>query len=427
MALNSYERKFLSDIIAIPSVGGDPEPGCPYGKESRRVLQFFLDEAASNGFRTGVIDDKVGYVEFGTGDRMIGIVCHLDVVPAGQGWKTDPFKLEEIDGKYYGRGIVDDKGPACTAYFAMKRLLDAGKVPNNRIRLILGSDEERTCDCVETYAAKGEIPDFAITPDAEFPVIFAEKGILQIKIKGKGNDKITANGGGAPNMVPASFELSYEGNTFRTEGVSAHASRPYLGTNAILKSFDSYDDQLIAASPILSFIKDNILGKDYAEYTGCSINDESGTVTANPAIVNIDADSESLVIDIRYPVTSDSNAIIDHITGKASAYGLEVEVFTNMAPLYKSTDSEEIKALTFIWNKYIDQYQEFKPEYREMYSEPLAIGGGTYARHMPNTIAFGMQAPWVEDQCHQANECMYVSDFELNIKILTEAMEALCQ
>ena len=236
MNLNEYEISFLKDLIAIPSVGSKETIGCPYGIQPKRALDFFIGEASSKGFRTGIIDDKVGFAEFGEGSRLIGIVCHLDVVPAGSGWTTDPFKLEIKDDTFYGRGIVDDKGPACAAYFAMKRLKDRGVVPSGRIRLILGSDEERSCDCVETYASKGEIPDFAITPDGEFPVIFAEKGILQIKISGPGNDQIKAAAGSAANMVPAQFDLTFGETKHHEEGVCAHASKPDLGINAIIKA-----------------------------------------------------------------------------------------------------------------------------------------------------------------------------------------------
>nr|MCR4689437.1 Sapep family Mn(2+)-dependent dipeptidase [Saccharofermentans sp.] len=180
MALSAYEMDFLTKLIAIQSVGSLPDGDMPYGKKPFEALQFFLGEASKEGFRTGIIDNKVGYCEIGPRDSkdLLGIVCHLDVVPVGTGWESDPFTLTvKEDGKVYARGIVDDKGPACSSYFAMRRLLKEGYALNSRVRLILGTDEERTCSCVECYAAKGEIPRFAITPDAEYPVIYAEKGI----------------------------------------------------------------------------------------------------------------------------------------------------------------------------------------------------------------------------------------------------------
>ena len=185
-SLTNEEYEFLEKLISIESTGASPvddkEFGTlPYGSKPFEALHYFLDDASKAGMRTGTIENRVGWVEFGPeGADLIGIVCHLDVVPSGEGWKTSPFKLTLDDGVLYGRGIVDDKGPACAAYFAMRRLMNEGFTPSKRIRLILGTDEERTCSCVETYAEKGEIPSFAITPDGEFPVIYAEKGILHV-------------------------------------------------------------------------------------------------------------------------------------------------------------------------------------------------------------------------------------------------------
>ena len=425
MSLSKYENDFLSNLISIPSVGDEPSDGCPYGAESRRALGYFIDEAANQGFKTGIIDNKVGYVEFGSGTKMIGIVCHLDVVPAGSAWTCDPFKLTVKDNCFYGRGIIDDKGPACMSYFAMKDLKDNGFDPKCRIRLILGSDEERTCDCVETYALKGEIPDFAITPDAEYPVIFAEKGILHIKIHGEGNCEVNAKAGNAANMVPNEATLTCDGITVTGSGKTAHASRPELGINAIIDLISKADDQIISKSKIMSYIKHEIAGKSYQEYTGCNTDDISGTITANPAILNVNGETEELTIDIRYPISAEKADIIDFFAQRAAIYGLKVSEINHMSPLYKDPDNNEIRLLTEIWSNNMELFDGFKEEYRDEYASPLAIGGGTYARHLPNTIAFGIQIPWMEDQCHQADEHISINDFEVNKKVLTETVKAL--
>ncbi len=422
MQINDNEFEFLRKLIAVRSVGGSPEPGCPYGKNSRKALDVFLQDAAGKGFRTGVIDDKVGFVEFGNGRKMIGIVCHLDVVPEGSGWDTDPFELIVQDGVMYARGIVDDKGPACAAYFAMQRLMAEGIIPDARIRLILGTDEERTCDCVETYAAKGEIPDFAITPDAEFPAIFAEKGILHLKISGTNDSQLTARAGNAANMVPNEASLEIDGVTYEGKGKTAHASMPHLGSNAIMDLIAGLGNAAFDNSRLLSFIRDCIFGRDASEYTGISFTDISGAITANPAILNIGDGKEDLTIDIRYPISAKMEDITTHFSRIAGEYGLQVEVVSHMAPLFKDKDADEIKLLTGIWSKYMSRYDGYKPEYKDKYTFPLAIGGGTYARHMPNTVAFGLTPPWQEDQCHQANEYMSVNDFVTSIELLKETI-----
>ncbi len=421
MALSSYESSFLEEIIGIPSVGGTPTTDAPFGEIPLKVLDTFLSYADEAGFKTGKQDNKVGWVEFGSGDKLFGIICHLDVVPAGDGWTTDPFKLTIKDNAFYGRGIVDDKGPACASFFAMKRLLDSGFMPDTRIRLILGTDEERTCSCVEHYAQNCEVPFFAITPDAEFPAIFAEKGILHVEVfnpdhKASG---ITVKGGAASNMVAPSATITFEdGTSLSYKGKMAHASKPSLGINAIkLLAKDAIDKTNL---PLINFINDF-----NDSFTGVDFEDVSGKVTTNLGIVNIDDENESLIIDIRYPISASFEKIMESLKLNASKYGLEVKVDGHMGPLFKDKNSEEIRTLTKVWEKHMDKFDGFKEEYRNLYNEPTAIGGGTYARHIPNTVAFGIQAPWQEDQCHQADEHLAIKDFEELIVMIKEVIESI--
>ena len=432
-ALTKEESEFLAKLISIESTGGSPveDPGygmLPYGAKPFEALRFVLDDAAGCGMRTGIIDNRAGWCEAGPeGAEMIGIVCHLDVVPAGEGWETDPFVLTVKDGIMYGRGIVDDKGPACAAYFAMKRLLKSGYQFTRRIRLILGTDEERTCSCIETYAEKGEIPSFAVTPDAEFPVIYAEKGILQVNVVSDVPSSVFAKGGSAVNMVPASSSCVINGKEYSGTGRMAHASKPDLGVNAIFEMIKAMDSGSVdySSSPLLSFIGKEIAYTGAPYYTGCSITDESGSVTANPSVLSCDASGESLKIDVRCPVSYEMSDIVSNLARLAAPYGLTVEIVNQMAPLYKPKDLPQISLLTDIWKTCMPSYSGFKPEYLNKFTEPVAIGGGTYARHMPNTIAFGIQTPWEEDQCHQANEHRAVRDFETDITVLTEMIKGL--
>ena len=369
-ALTNEEYSFLEKLISIDSTGSAPVESSefstlPYGLKPFTALKFFLDKASADGMRTGIIDNRVGWCEFGPEDAdLIGIVCHLDVVPAGDGWTTSPFELTNKDGMLYGRGIVDDKGPAAASYIAMKRLMDSGFNPSKRIRLILGTDEERTCSCVETYAVKGEIPSFCITPDAEFPVIYAEKGIMNIKISSGKPSAVTASGGSAANMVPAFCTCTIAGVEYSAKGKTAHASKPDLGINAIFELIKSLNQSSVdySSSPLLTFISHELVGVDSSEYTGCKIKDESGSVTANPSILSCDESGESLIIDIRCPVSYSMDAITTYMAMKAAAYGLSCEVTNQMDPLYKSKDLPEIAMLTDIWKKYMPSYSGFKPE-----------------------------------------------------------------
>ena len=420
--LIAFQSEFLKKLISIRSVGSTPEEGAPYGKKSREALDFFLNEAQKAGFKTGVVGDRAGFVEFGSGDKLMGIVCHLDVVPEGEGWETDPFELTVKNGIMYGRGIIDDKGPAAASFFAMKELLDEGKIPEGyRVRLILGTDEERTCECVEYYAEHDEVPDFAITPDAQFPVIYCEKSILHVIVSGPAVQGFTADGGSAANMVPAKAKCLVDIDEILVTGKAAHASRPEQGVNAISLLADAvegfgYD---LNEYPIIKFIKDF----DGFEFTGCRVADESGKLTSNIGLLKADSEGCSLVIDFRIPYSYEINDAVENLKKKASEYGLEVAIDTVMESICKDRHSPEIKKLTNIWKEHMDQFTGFKEEYRDKYTEAIAIGGGTYARHIPNTIAFGPQAPWQEDKCHQANESVAITDYIQWINIIKEVIE----
>ncbi len=429
--MTDSQIKFLSDIISFQSVGTAPAPNAPYGKTSREVLDFFLEYANKLGFKTSVIEDKVGTVDIGTGDKLIAVLCHLDVVPSGDGWNTNPFELTIKNNIMYGRGIVDDKGPACASLFAMQRI-NPSDIPNDiTIRLILGTDEERGCDCIKTYAKCGKTPVMAITPDAEYPVIFAEKGILHLKIESDSlSSNLKINGGTAPNAVPAKATVSYissEGKQFEicAEGKAAHASRPELGRNAVYEAINLLEASgvNISSSNLISYIHDNLMNSATpASFSGCNITDDSGELTYNLGIIQMDDKENSIMIDIRYPVTSSSENIIEYISNTASKYNLKCSTDDNMKPIMQDINSPLITSLNEIWINNMNRFSDYENKYYDIYNKPIAIGGGTYARHLANTVAFGIQAPWQIDQCHQANESMSISDFEAITDIIYQAI-----
>lgn len=422
MKLTDEKLSFLKRIIEIKSVGGDPEPGAPFGKESREVLEVFLNDAKSKGFTTNVFNDKVGYIEYGTGDKTIGIICHLDVVPAGEGWETDPFTLTIKDGAMYARGIIDDKGPAIASYFAMQKLMEENIDLGYKVRLILGTDEERTCDCMAEYVSNPDtvIPDIGFTPDAEFPAIFAEKGILQVIFKTNGIDGLEVTGGNAPNMVPAACHAIVNGVKKDYQGKSAHGSKPELGINAIHKCVEDIDNK----SDLLDFIRYFFLGNQIVELTGCDFSDDSGALSTNLGMITINKDIQTCSLDIRYPASYEYKKLTSALNVATAKFNLTLEIGHHIKPLMFDKNSAHIKAIMNAWNKNIERFSNV-PSDLTPYHEAIAIGGGTYARHVPNIVAFGPQTPWSEDQCHQANEHITINDFEVSIDVIYDALHEL--
>ena len=143
--IEARRDEFLKDLgrwLSVPSVQGAAEEGAPFGRENRRMLDLALEDARGYGFDTRMFDGYAGDISMGNGEKTLGILCHLDVVPGGDGWTVEPFALTQKDGNLIGRGVLDDKGPALAALYAMRCVRDAGVELKDTVRLILGCDEE---------------------------------------------------------------------------------------------------------------------------------------------------------------------------------------------------------------------------------------------------------------------------------------------
>lgn len=258
-ALKPQLLSTLRQNIQIPSVQGEAEDGAPYGASVRESLVHVLDTARELGFRTENMDGHLGWCEYGEGDEMVAVLGHLDVVPAGDGWSCDPFGGELRDGKIWGRGTTDDKGPAIASLFALAALRDSGLPIRRRIRILFGCNEEAGSDDIKYYLANGgEIPVMGFTPDGEYPVINGEKGIINVTFSHANVQTgdvrlLSIHGGTAPNVVPAHacaklacprelaqrlanlsapqvrFTATDYGLFVEAEGESAHGSTPELG------------------------------------------------------------------------------------------------------------------------------------------------------------------------------------------------------
>ena len=321
-------------------------------------------------------------------------------MPVGSGWQHDP-QGELTDGRLYGRGAADDKGPTLAALFAMKELQDSGAPLGRRVRLIFGQCEE-TGDWADMkyYLEHEEKPVFGFTPDADFPAIYGEKGILEYRISLplEGSGLISVEGGEASNVVPDWARCTYldaagEQRTIVTSGKSAHASTPEKGDNAI--------DKLMAAlvsagveSPLADFYAKRLMGDYHGGKLGCPLCDEeSGRLTVNAGLLRTEGDTVTLTLDIRNPVTHTSAEVDAAIDAACREYGFTWKNTDNLPGVYMDRDGEVIRAL-------VDVYRSVTGDM----SEPTVIGGGTYARAFPNCVCFGSVYPTEELTVHSPNE-----------------------
>ena len=408
----------------------------PLGADLSAALDTFLSIAQEMGFKTKNMGGYVGYVEMGSADApLIGILAHLDVVPEGaaEHWKYPPYAAAIADDCLYGRGAVDDKGPAVAALFAMAAL--RGSMPlHRRFRLILGLDEENDSRCIKYYKEHEEIPRYSFSPDAYFPAVNAEKGILRVVVTIKGERRAAAGGGAELlslqggdkfNVVPdgAKAEILDNGEliTLWTSGRAAHAMEPYKGDNAVQKMLlklltvplRKEDHKLIETAAAIA-------GDDWSGSSlsvKCS-DDISGELTCNCAAAEgrvKDGAAEILLkFDIRYPVTVLADKIISNIEATAARFGASMKTATHKPPLYVPAESYLVQTL-------LDAYEEVTGER----PEPISMGGGTYCRFLPNSVSFGPVFPGEEEVAHRPNERISLDNLRKCTHIYAKALMKL--
>ena len=431
VAVDNYiklnERNIVADIkklIDIKSVRDTAVTGAPFGIGVKNAVDAALSIASNLGLETSMKEDVMGVAELnGTGDKTIGIIAHLDVVPEGNGWASDPFCMIEKDGYLIGRGIADDKGPAVLALYAAAFFRTLGTVQQHNIRVLLGTDEESGMGDVPLYLEKNKAPDFTFTPDGSFPVCNGEKGLFSATLK---SNKLTGvvkdlTGGVAFNVVPdlatAVLAMPLEGMPVAPKnitlsshddgvlitatGKSGHASMPEGTVNAI--------------GEIVNYILSNNLAtgdeKRYLELlqdlfntpngSGLGIDTSDGIFTPLTIIGGLISTKDGVVsqsIDCRFPTSTNADKLEAHLTLKATSAGASLDDLHRDAPFYIEADSEPILTLLNAYNRVTGKNES-----------PFVMGGGTYARHLPNAVSFGIEEegeifPDFVGAMHSANE-----------------------
>ncbi len=455
--IKSNENDLLEatrEILKIKSVKRFPSPGMPFGGGPAMALQYALSLAESFGLKTKNLENYAGWAEWGEGDELIGILAHLDVVPEGSGWTYPPYGGEIHDGKIYGRGAIDDKGPAMAALFALKSLKDSGIKLNKRVRVIFGTDEESGCECMKYYLKHDEKLTMGFSPDANYPIINGEKGILTFSFansfaneEGKSGVKILSfKGGHRPNMVPDYAEAHLLGDIgeiksiaenykdeipgdFKIEqnndetivksyGVSVHASRPEKGKNAamlllkLLGKIKLIDTQYEFIEFLNSMIGLDNTGKTF----GIDFEDDiSGSLSLNVGIVEFDQNKAVVTVNIRYPIRYSSDQVINQIRKNTPDYIDIVDIYDSK-PHYIPENNILI--------------QKLKKAYEKITGEQaycFSIGGGTYARMFDNCVAFGPNFPGDPDLAHQKDEYIEIDNLLKNLRTYTYVLKELAQ
>jgi succinyl-diaminopimelate desuccinylase len=429
------------ELLKIPSVleRFDPSSDKPFGKAIYDALIHMIDKAQNDGFITKNIENYAAHIEYGSGKDILGILCHLDVVPTGDGWTNPPFSPVIRDGKIFARGSNDDKGPTMAAYFALKFLKELDFKPSKRIRIILGTDEETGWRGITKYFETEEMPTIGFAPDAMFPLIYAEKGFLSFDVNGKTDDTdlIYFKAGDRYNVVPDYAECSLRvdlteefhnylsfnglkgeivGDKYIVYGKRAHAMQPHLGINAafvLAKFLDEHID-----NDFIHFIVEYLAFDHLGEKLNINYYDpEMKEFTINPAVFNYDHQEFTIGVNCRYPKGWDVENAKINISAAVKKYKFRYHVISKKEVHYIDKNDPLVQTLYEAYVKYTDDTE----------NQPFTIGGGTYARSLQKGVAFGAIMPGRKDTAHQVDEFMYIEDILKATAIYMEAIYQLCK
>lgn len=452
----------LQGLLKIKSVLDEQNAtkGAPLGIDVKRALDYLLNLGEKDGFIAKNVGNVSGHLEMGAGDGLLGVLCHVDVVPEGDGWSVDPYGGEIKDGRIYARGAIDDKGPTMAAYYAMKIVKELGLPLEKRVRMIIGTDEESEWRCVSHYFEHEEMPDMGFAPDADFPIINAEKGIADFDLVQSAADQESEKGnitllsfdsGLRYNMVPDHAKAvldvkkdhtefmqlfidfmhtqNLEGHYYvesgflilEVEGVSAHGMEPDKGKNAglVLANFLSTVDLDEHAKDFVCAAVRFFFGDSRGRTLGVQYEDEiTGELTINVGKLSYnEQDGGRFGLNMRYPVTFNIEEGMEKLAKCTEEAGFIVAQFTNSKPHHVPEDDELIKTLQKVYEQ--QTHKEAKL---------MSIGGGTYARSLKSGVAFGALFPGRPDVAHQKDEYMELEDLWKATEIYAQAIyELACQ
>ena len=422
--------QLLSELVAVPSVQGEAVENCPFGREPARALDIMLKKCREFGFSTENVDNYAGSADFDDKEPALAILSHLDVVPAGDGWSSAPFALR-IDGdKLVGRGAIDDKGPAVSSLYALRAVRELGIPLSKGVRLIFGTNEENGSADLAYYRSKRTLPPMVFTPDGEYPLINAEKGMIRVYFSTAQPEGVEISAGTVINAVPASCKFTFliplkDGLTAKfgeVAGKSAHASTPEKGENAITKFLAEYKNGI----PELEG-KDVTVLKSLAELfphgefngksCGLGFSDEiSGDMTCVLSMLNTQNGRLSGAVDIRFPLDRKKSEISSIICEKLRNIGFDIDSCEGVEPHCTDADSTFVKTLLKTYEKVTGEK-----------GESIAIGGGTYVHEIDGGVAFGAEFPGKDYHMHSPDEYITVDDLLKNAEIMAEAIVELCK
>lgn len=402
---------FLAELVAVRSVQNEPNGEYPFGKKPAKALEKMLNKCSEYGFETENIDWYAGSADFNNLEPELAILTHLDIVPEGVGWSSDPYILKRSDGRLIGRGTCDDKGPAVASLFALKAIRELAIPLKKGVRLIFGTNEENGSADLAYYRTKRSLPYMIFTPDGEYPVINGEKGMLRVYFSAKFDEDIEIKAGEVINAVPQRCTEGLCGfETFFYEGKSAHASTPEKGENAITKFLAEHSKQF--SNKLLCGLAALF---PHNEFNGESIFGDISGITCVLSLLNTSENYLYGGIDIRFPLDRTKKEISEIICSKLESIGFKIDSCEGSEPHYTDENSEFVQSLLRVYERVTGDK-----------GSCITIGGGTYVHEIEGGVAFGAEFPNEDGNMHGPDEFITEGNLLKNAEIMAEAIIEIC-
>ena len=457
--IDAHRQEMIDDICKLCRINSEKMPyteGKPYGDGAFDALHAALAMMEDYGFSITNYDNYVGTADLNDKERQLDILAHLDVVPAGEGWTvTEPFEPVEKDGKLYGRGTADDKGPAVAALYAMRAIKELGIPVKKNVRLILGTDEECGSSDIEVYYKREKEAPMTFSPDASFPVINIEKGRIPGGFSASFEASealpkiVSIDAGIKVNVVPGkakavvagleaevltqaadavekqtglsfSFGETEDGIQIIVEGKGAHASTPDEGNNALTGLLSYLVSLPLADCPQLQAVKSLVTlfphGDTRGKAVGIAMEDElSGPLTLAFDMLTLDKDHLEGAFDCRACLCATEENSLNVIRARMAEEGLTLQADHMTAPHHVDGNSHFVKTL-------LKAYEE----YTGLEGHCESTGGGTYVHHLENGVAFGASMPGTDNKMHGADEFAVIDELLTSAKIFAQVIVDLC-
>lgn len=428
-AVKGKEAEFLAGlkkVMKVDSVKGLAETGAPFGKGPKKALETALDLASALGFETKIVSDAVGYAQYGTNnDEYIGVVGHLDVVEAGSGWSYPPFDLTLENGVLYGRGVLDNKGPAISTLYALAVLKELNIPLSKTIRILFGTDEESGSADIPLYLATEKPPIYGFTPDCKYPAVYGERGLVGIEIVTVMPEKEVKQisnfkGTFTRSSVPDHLEVTLKnGEEIQIEGKRAPSNAPEMGENVLTKFAEIATNEHFFTGELadyFSWLATALHLKHDGSGLGIDFSDQaSGKLMLTPYAFKIEKNKVHLTLSIRYPVSvTEENILVElkqHLPMDS-----QLQIIRKMPATSFPLDHPMLKIM-----------QEVYEECTGMDGTPVTTTGATYARTMPNIVAFGPSFPGQKGIAHNKDEYMDLADLMKNMEIYAVTMAELAK